>query len=151
MSVFENFLNLKLVEFSFENFDILIKICICENMLGILRMILSSLGDTSFSFFFFLFSFLFFYFFFFGIETRRSAPNLGVTFVGNKQKGVTSVREFFQFIWEFKKLRHGDYLPIGLDNLKHFSFLIQEKILPELRVCLWLAKLQGGLYAWVVM
>ena len=88
---------------------------------------------------------------FLGKETERSAPNLGITFVGNKQKGVTSVREFLQFIWEFKKLHHGDYLPVGLDNLKHFSFLIQEKILPELRVCLWLAKLQGGLYAWVVM
>ena len=38
LSVFENFLNLKLVEnlveFSLENFDILIKIGICENMLG---------------------------------------------------------------------------------------------------------------------
>ena len=47
LSVFENFLNLKLVEnlveFSFENFDILIKIGICENMLGTLGMILSCL------------------------------------------------------------------------------------------------------------
>ena len=47
LSVFWKFLNLKLVEnlvkFSLENFDILIKICICENMLGILGMILSCL------------------------------------------------------------------------------------------------------------
>ena len=45
--VFWKFLNLKLVEnlveFSSENFDILTKICICENMLGILGMILSCL------------------------------------------------------------------------------------------------------------
>ena len=47
LSFFEKILNLKLVEnlveFSLENFDILIKICICENMLGILGMILSCL------------------------------------------------------------------------------------------------------------
>ena len=57
-----------------------------------------------------------------GIETKRSAPNLGVTFVETNKKGVPSVREFFQVIREFKKLCHGDYLPVGLDNLKHFSF-----------------------------
>ena len=35
-------MNLKLVEeFSFENFDILTKICICENMWGIFEMIMS--------------------------------------------------------------------------------------------------------------
>ena len=47
LSVFWKFFILKLVEnlveFSLENFDILIKICICENMLGILGMILSCL------------------------------------------------------------------------------------------------------------
>ena len=39
---FWKFLNLKFVEeFSFENFDILTKICICENMWGIFEMIMS--------------------------------------------------------------------------------------------------------------
>ena len=35
-------MNLKLIEeFSFENFDILTKICICENMWGVFEMIMS--------------------------------------------------------------------------------------------------------------
>ena len=104
-----------------------------------------------FFFFFECFNFGRHFFFFFGTETKRIVPNLGVTFVGNKQKGVPSIREFFQVIWEFKKLCHGDYLLVGLDNLKHFSFLIQEKILSELNMCLWLAELQGGHYAWAIM
>ena len=83
--------------------------------------------------------------FFCGIETKRSAQIWESHLLETNKKGVPSVREFFQVIWEFKKLCHGDYLLVGPDNLKHFSFLIQEKILPELRVCLWLAKLQGGL------
>ena len=45
LSVFWKNFNLKLVEnlveFSFENFDILTKICICENMWGIFEMIMS--------------------------------------------------------------------------------------------------------------
>ena len=63
-----------------------------------------------------------------GIETKMSAPNLGVTFVGNKQKGLPSIREFLQVICEFKKLCHGDYLPVGFDNLKHFLFNPRENI-----------------------
>ena len=42
LSFFLKIFDLKLVEeFSFENFDILTKICICENMWGILEMIMS--------------------------------------------------------------------------------------------------------------
>ena len=35
--------------------------------------------------------------------------------------------------------------PVGFDNFKHFSFLIQEKILLEFKMRLQLARLQGGL------
>ena len=69
-----------------------------------------------------------------GIETKRSAQIWESHLLETNKKGVPSVREFFQVIREFKKLCHGDYLPVGLDNLKKFSFLIKEKILPELRV-----------------
>ena len=108
--------------------------------------------ESCFLFFSFFFEcFKFGRHFFLWDRNKEECPNLGVTFVGNKQKGVPSIREFFQVIWEFKKLCHGDYLLVGLDNLKHFSFLIQEKILSELNMCLWLAELQGGLYAWAIM
>ena len=37
--------------------------------------------------------------------------------------------------------------PVGFENLKHFSFSIQEKIILELKMCLQLATLQGGHYS----
>ena len=54
-------------------------------------------------------------------------------------------------IWEFEKFCPSTYHPVGFENLKYFSFLIQEKIILEVKMCLQLATLQGGLYLWVVM
>ena len=65
-------------------------------------------------------------FFFFGGgggQKQRGVPQIWEShLLETNKKGVPSVREFFQVIREFKKLCHGDYLPVGLDNLKHFSF-----------------------------
>ena len=48
-------------------------------------------------------------------------------------------------IWEFEKFCSRTNHLMGFDNFKHFSFLIQEKILLEFKMRLQLARLQGGL------
>ena len=73
--------------------------------------------------------------------------------LGENKESAPSVKFLLSHlrIWEFEIFWHQTYHPVEFDNFKHFSFSIQEKILWEFKMCLQLARLQGGLYSWVVM
>ena len=74
-----------------------------------------------------------------------------VVFIGRKQIEYSKINNIFQLTWEFKRFCLERCQPMRLDNPDQFSFLIQEKILLELKVCLQSAKPQEGLYSKVVM
>ena len=61
--------------------------------------------------------------------------------VGCKQGECSKFGSSFENLRNFSRTCH----PLGFDNFKHFSFLIQEKILLEFKMHLQLARIQGGL------
>ena len=68
-------------------------------------------------------------------ENKESAPSL---------KFLLSHLSHLR-IGEFEKFCPQTNHLVGFDNFRHFSFLIQEKILLEFKMRLQLARLQGGL------
>ena len=67
--------------------------------------------------------------------------------IGCKQGECSKFKNSFEAFgdWEFEKFCPSTYHPMGFENIKHFSFLIQEKILLEFKMCQQLARLQGGI------
>ena len=67
--------------------------------------------------------------------------------VGCKQGECSKFGSSFESFCGFENLRNFSWTchPVEFDNFKHFSFLIQEKILLEFKMRLQLARLQGGL------
>ena len=70
--------------------------------------------------------------------------------IGCKQGEFSKFESSFEPFGDLRSCPSTYHL-VGFENFKHFSFLIQEKILLEFKMRLQLARLQGGLYSWVVM
>ena len=67
--------------------------------------------------------------------------------LGENKESASSLKFLLSHlrIGEFEKFCPQTNHLVRFDNFKHFSFLIQEKILLEFRMRLQLARLQGGL------